>query len=248
MTMVCPIFDRVDLLPYFLRYYTKLGITRFVFVLWNGCMNKQWLPTVAACKGYNVLITMGTCCTPSEYNGIKERDGLHRVIQDLGIHQDWYMIADLDEFHFFKESLETFKALPENFIAVGGTFVDRVSHDAFMPAVDYSKTLDTQFAYASDITKTVKANTNKIAMMRGVLPGVGHHYIDSPGSVCNANVEVHHFKWTAGIVERLQDRAERYTKQGLTWAGESAEILNILLKRDYQTVRLNYRKARRIGI
>jgi hypothetical protein len=254
MTLVCPVFDRINLLPYFIKYYEKIGVTRFIFAVWNAEVD-----LVSAIKERFVKHSESTSqvyiypsffSTKEEYNGVKEHEALCSIISNKIPYGEWYMIADMDEFHVFTQPIPELIKLADTgqFDAIGGELYDRVSVDEFPKRLDYSKTLDSQFPYVSDITRVVGANDRKVALIRGgTLPGLGHHAVDEP--TIHNSVLTHHFKWTHGIVNRLHERKKNYTKQGLPWAGESATILEVLENQEHiNNGMFNFRLAQKIGV
>jgi len=128
---------------------------------------------------------------------------------------EWYIMADLDEFHRYDRPLGELLDLCDEggYTHVCGCFVDRVAADGTLPEVT-SQPLWGRYPLGGAITSRLAyAPTLKIGLARGAMgTGGGHH--GTPGSTglpsTTSYIQVHHFKWTAGVVERLRLRVQRY--------------------------------------
>jgi hypothetical protein len=128
MLVICPIFDRLDLLPAYIRYYRQLGATHFILALWNGQANPLYQ---AACQFFGpIAIRTSVECTIGQYNGPVEMPGLNQIVKEFSAYFRWYCLADLDEFCYFGG-----RTMPEvvaeaeakGFTAVHGVFHDRLA-------------------------------------------------------------------------------------------------------------------------
>lgn len=248
MLVICPIFDRCDLLPFYLQYYQRLGATQFVVALWNGERNPVY-EVIKTFTQWPIQIRTSVECLVKDYNGPNESHGLNQIRLEFADRFPWYCLADLDEFCWFNG-----KTMPQiiaeaeagGFNAVHGTFYDRLARNGKFPPLGAS--LDDTFPLAADVTKAMGATTSKVPLSRSDL-GVesGHH--STKGKPWWNQVEVHHFKWTEGIVERLRERDLYFTAQRLPWSGESIRFLNAVLEDDFKhNPNYRWREARKIGI
>jgi hypothetical protein len=83
MLVICPIFDRCDLLPFYLRYYTRLGATQFVIALWNGDRNPLYEVLKPTPPGGRSTIRTSIECPVKDYNGPDESTGLNRIREEF---------------------------------------------------------------------------------------------------------------------------------------------------------------------
>jgi hypothetical protein len=250
MLVICPIFDRCDLLSYYLRYYTRLGATQFVIALWNGDRNPLYEVLQSYAANWPVQIRTSIVCPVKDYNGPDESNGLNRIREEFQPRFQWYCLADLDEFCWFNGMTMpeiTAAADKGGFTAVHGYFFDRFARAGY-PPVPVNGSLDETFPMVCEATQRLGANYNKIPLSRShVAVESGHHY--TKGHACQANVEVHHFKWTEGLVGRLRERDMYFTAQGLPWSGESRRFLQAVEDDDFRTNPVyNWREARKLGI
>lgn len=248
MLIICPIFNRIELLPYFLDYYSRLGASEFVLALWNGEKNPLYNPIRK--QAGHVILRTSVACDLALYNGPMEKEGLNKIREEFAPKHRWYCIADLDEFCYFGDTLQgTAKAAEaKGFNTVHGTFHDRIAGECRFPPISQAARLDVTYPLASDFTKCFGANHNKIPLARSDVPiESGHHF--TTGRAWANQGEVHHFKWRAGLQEQLRERDVYFTAQKLPWAGESARILKAVMTTNYlEESRYNIRPARVIGI
>jgi hypothetical protein len=250
MLVICPIFDRCDLLPFYLQYYSQLGATQFVMALWNGERNPVY-EVVKSYSQYPITIRTSIECLVKDYNGPDESTGLNRIRLEFKDRFPWYCLADLDEFCWFggKTMPEIIaEAEPQGYTAIHGVFFDRFARHGRFPPIRLLHSLDSTFPLVADVTRCLGANYNKIPLSRSdVAVESGHHY--TKGRAWWNQAEVHHFKWTEGILERLRERDMYFTAQGLPWSGESRKFLAAIQEDDFPTDS-NYlwREARKLGI
>ncbi|MDB6131356.1 MAG: hypothetical protein JWM04_2463 [Verrucomicrobiales bacterium] len=246
MLVICPVFNKIELLPFYLKYYEGLGATEFVVALWNGQKN----PLHEAILQTGVDIRTSVMCDMKDYNGPAEIPGLNAIREELAGRHGWYCIADLDEFFHFGESLPAMREAAEKngFQAVHGIFHDRVAPEYEFPSISESTSLDLTFPLECDLTRVAATNNNKICMAKKeVRIESGHHYCH--GKSWNYKAEVHHFKWRDGIMEQLAERDRFFTAQGLPWSGESSRFLKTINEKNYlEQSQYNTRPARIIGI
>jgi hypothetical protein len=250
MLVICPIFDRCELLPFYLRHYTRLGASRFVLALWDGPRNPQWDAVQAASRDFPVTLETSTKCSREEFNGPVEAAGIKRLVAARASQHEWYCIADLDEFCYFGG-----RTMPEcaqeatkmGYSALHGRFVDRVAADGTLPEITPQSVLDDLFPMQAAMSSKAHVCQDKVPMALTRL-GVesGHHKVHGGGLWKHA-VEVHHFKWTAGLQERLKERAELFLAQGLSWYGESTLLIDYLAQNDYR-LDPSYQPARKLGL
>ncbi|MEH1128484.1 glycosyltransferase family 2 protein [Micromonospora sp. CPCC 206061] len=128
---------------------------------------------------------------------------------------DWYVVVDLDEFHVYDRPLADLIELAEHggYDHVDGCFVDRVAADGGFPDVD-GDSLWERFPLGGSITsRLVQAPSIKTGLALGRVPlHIGHHGARGgrglPREV--SYIQVHHFKWTGSVVDRMRKRIDRF--------------------------------------
>ncbi|HEX5116527.1 MAG TPA: glycosyltransferase family 2 protein [Pseudonocardiaceae bacterium] len=130
---------------------------------------------------------------------------------------DWWVVADLDEFHVYDRPLTEVIAACEagGHDHVVGAMLDRVAADGGLPALRRDESIWEQFPLAGLVTLRVpQAGSSKLTLARGnVRLNLGQH-----GAVTGRRLpaeqafpQVHHFKWTDTVLPRLIRRVEAYS-------------------------------------
>jgi hypothetical protein len=139
---------------------------------------------------------------------------------------DWWVIADDDEFHIYPIPLpfliEDCEA--NGWDIVRGGFVDRIGEGGSFPEIQPYKNIFEQFPLAGFFRYPLSgACPNKICIMKGYIELTnGQHYAKVNGEVLwgeqsdnkliapidTYSVQVHHFKWDSTCVERIKAVAD----------------------------------------
>ena len=138
---------------------------------------------------------------------------------------DWWVIADIDEFHLYtNDHLPTIiKTCDEyGYILVRGGFIDRIGTDGEFEDIKPDTSIWEQFPNAGFFRYPLsKANPNKICIKKGhVELTAGQHYAKLDGNTTwrwqgwnhpliskHDSVQVHHFKWDRTAIDRIKDVA-----------------------------------------
>lgn len=255
LTLIAPVFDRITILPHFLRYYARQRLGRMVLVLWRGRQHPQWDALQTLIWDYPVVLEEGPACEdPADYHVLDELDCLNRARERHVSPGGWYLAVDLDEFvHTPGRSFETAvaQAIRERQQALHGVFVDRLGPGGTLGDLS-APNLDDAFPIACALTRSVDACVDKFPFAAGRVPiRLGHHDISLDTSAIRWNaLEVHHFKWGCGIVDTLNRRARVQQAQGLTWHTESLRLARLLQhgRLDLSQVAVALYPATRLGV
>jgi hypothetical protein len=130
---------------------------------------------------------------------------------------DWWVVADLDEFHVYDRPLTDIIAACEGggHDYVMGALLDRVAADGTLPALNPATSIWAQYALAGLVTlRVVRAVTSKVTLARGDV----HLHLGQHGALtgralpaAEAFAQVHHFKWTDSVLPRLTQRVQAYS-------------------------------------
>ena len=171
-------------------------------------------------------------------------------LANLVSRDDWLVWVDADEFIPLDDALCEMCADASH---VTGQLVDRVAADGHLHRVRADAPLDAQFPLRCNLTASIGANPRKIPLTKGFVRTVaGHHDVaryesfrllpppcsnfekilfgveSSARLPCATSVMVQHFKWTAGVVDSLRDRQQRYHRFGDPVHRESAAVLSMI--------------------
>jgi len=141
---------------------------------------------------------------------------------------DWWIIADDDEFHIYSKDLNKIISDCEYYgwDIVRGGFIDRIGIDGHFPVINETDDIFQQFPIAGFFRYPMSgACPNKICIMKGYIELTpGQHYAKIDGQttwkwqgwnhpliapVDRYNVQVHHFKWDSTCGERIRDVANQ---------------------------------------
>ncbi len=140
---------------------------------------------------------------------------------------DWWIIADDDEFHIYSKDLNKIISDCEynGWDIVRGGFIDRIGIDGMFPVINQEHDIFHQFPLAGFFRYPMSgACPNKICIVKGYIELTpGQHYAKIDGQttwrwqgwnhpliapVDKYNVQVHHFKWDSTCVERIKQVAD----------------------------------------
>lgn len=220
VTLFTGVYDRVDTVPYFLDHYFKLGVTRFVFIVANGQGNPCWRELAASHYKFPVVLASG-----DDGQG-KEQGCSAECINNVRLAwPGWHVVADLDEFHWWNGSnaqrmIEVCEA--NGAYAVQSLLVDRICQDLhFHP---FGEDYESRFPLACNLTQALASNAYKISLVHHDAKVIsGHHYALT--NVVVGGYYTHHFKWTKGVVERMNRRMEHVQKHRPGYAGEMEKFM-----------------------
>ncbi len=146
---------------------------------------------------------------------------------------DWVLSADVDEFQVYPEPLDEIVRRCEASSAeyVGGRFVDRIASDGSLAPLSMDRSVWEQYPIGARLTHAVLgACDEKVVLSRAAIPlGGGHHAPKVEATPLEGvEVEVHHFKWDASVVERCRWHRDAYKDVGDPWWRECQRFLDYL--------------------
>jgi hypothetical protein len=221
------------LLRKFLKYYTNLGINKFLPILNTPDTTPQVILQEHGINISDIWIEPFS----EQAKQYHEREVILRYCTD----NDWVVYADLDEFQQYPMELKNhIRYCEENNIDfLEGKLIDRVSSTGKLREIISHRTLEEQFPLKGYITKNLlKAWDKKIVIARGkLIVGGGHHvFLDratykplSYKSILNEHsygIEVHHFKWDDKLLNRMQSYLNLRDKSLFFWKKEIVRFMN----------------------
>lgn len=139
----------------------------------------------------------------------------------IGNPEDWWIIADCDEFQVWREDPRRVieEAEEQHCTFITGGFLDRIGENGTFPKIEGpGSNLDELFPLVGFFRYPIsKACPNKVvAVKSGQMVCSGQHYAifpdggnswgsSDPRGYYKAKVQVHHFKWDFSVLERLQE-------------------------------------------
>ena len=232
MIVICNIYKSVDdLLPHFYKHYVSLGVTDFAFGIFDGESNPAW-NRVSELSFFGLTIHK-----TSSYQGIidsqKEKESWIGLVEKfVKPFHDWYIIADLDEFHTIHSM--TFPQAAKycednNYDYVSSKLVDRIRSDKIIPeTINPNVSIFQQFSEETDITSMILgACLDKVSLVKkDILPELGHHKCS--GGISDLKCTTYHFKWFGNLKEKEKEKFKAYKKQGYTHYIENHHTIEML--------------------
>ena len=137
---------------------------------------------------------------------------------------DWWVVADIDEFHLYSDSLlQIIHTCNKNgYELVRGGFIDRIGREGEFPELKNDTSIWEQFPNAGFFRYPMSdACPNKVCIMKGHIEITsGQHYDKINGQTTwkwqgwnhplinpHDSVQVHHFKWDSTSIERIKSVA-----------------------------------------
>ena len=140
---------------------------------------------------------------------------------------DWWVIADIDEFHLYPEDLK--KIISDcdtnGWELVRGGFIDRIGKNGIFPKINNDENIFKQFPLAGFFRYPLSsACPNKVCILKGHIEITsGQHYVKIDGHttwkwqgwnhpliapIDIYSVQVHHFKWDSTCIDRIKAVAD----------------------------------------
>lgn len=142
---------------------------------------------------------------------------------------DWFLLADQDEFQVYPAAIQDVIQDCGRWDYIRGCFVDRIARDGRFPALLPEKPVWDQYPLGGMLTSQIlRGDPRKVVAVRGplTLKKGNHHAYE--GTACPSRdyyIPVHHFKWTAGLEARLDERAKSLQQGGFQQWHESERFV-----------------------
>ena len=219
--LLCVLGHGHELLPHFIEHYSK-HVDELQFVIYESEASSRILsrskPIIEKYDNCKIVKVVRDRVFDWEkvtilYNMIKSKKK-----------NDWWVIADIDEFHVYPYSnlRDMIKECDENlWSVVRGGFIDRVGPKGEFPKLESSTPIFEQFPYAGFFRYPMSnACPNKICVVKGNIEITnGQHYANIDGNTTwrwqgwthpmiapykEHSVQVHHFKWDETCKSRIK--------------------------------------------
>jgi hypothetical protein len=198
---------RVTTLRPMLQHYMQLGVKSFLV---NVHLRHQDDPVLEEVRSitHEMDIPIASITVGKWQDVIRELYTRSRSAHP----NDWHILADQDELHEYPAELSDITRMCDQrgYDFVRGCFVDRLAADGSLPPIHCSDSLFGQFPIGAFLSYPLAgASPRKIVLSRAHVEIVKGQHQARSGIGCpnhEAFVQVHHFKWVAGLMESLQER------------------------------------------
>jgi hypothetical protein len=200
--------DSIDILSQWFTFYRRVGVERFHVFFSNPLGNPESVQSYLDLFSRNPVTVI-----ESSVGSVDEFQRVAKITEYKSVELSsdrWVWTVDSDEFvSLDPELLSKLWEGPDDYL--GGTLIDRFATLGALNPVEEGTSIFKQFPVQALFTADIlKGTSTKVPLSRPfVRLGPGLHRVDEdPASVKRAelSVPVHHFKWTAGLVERLEAR------------------------------------------
>ena len=224
MKLFVPVHDDCSLLPHFLKHYRRLGVKAF-YISASPAVVKT-VRRDAAAFGAVVRDDLDV----AEWFHC-EAPAITALRLEYSHHDEWVLIADLDEFLAAETHIPTVlaRAVEEGANVVRARMVDRVSIDGSFPPVLETTDLWETFPRECALTSKLQGSVDhKGVLVRGhLMPTMAHHSFQDE-HIASQWLRLHHFKWNANVRPRMQAAMERVRALGINWWVEYERVLRHL--------------------
>jgi len=215
--------SRTNTLWHFFKYYEKLVDEIYVVVYeWEGMSTYDEVERISK-EFPNVQIIKRSKKEKFNWEHVTYLYNQTKMLHP----NDWWIVADDDEFHVYSKDLDTIiKDCEENgWELVRGGFIDRIGLDGEFSELKEDVDIFQQFPLAGFFRYPLSgACPNKVCIMKGYIELTpGQHYAKINGETTwrwqgwnhpliaptnEYNVEVNHFKWDSTCIDRIKSVAD----------------------------------------
>ena len=239
--LVTVIGHGVKLLPHFITHYQQ-HVDEINIVVYetenNGLIGNEVKEIIDGYENVNIVKVVKDRVFDWEkvtylYNKVKNKHP-----------NDWWVIADIDEFHLYPDKLSKLISNSEyGWDIIRGGFIDRIGEDGEFVELKDDVSIWEQYPNAGFFRYPLSsANPNKICVVKGYVELTsGQHYAKIDGHTTwkwqgwnhplinpHTHVQVHHFKWDKTSINRIKDVAN--VKQSYAYSDEYQVMYDKLRK------------------
>lgn len=206
------------LISHFIRHYKNAGVDKFLIIFHEADGHAFRAKNIL--KSHNIDPVM----IVEDYSASIKARRVEKIKARYVSPDDWVIYADVDEFQVYPEKLSGLlrKCDRMGYDALPGVFVDRVAIKGELKEVTESPSVWEQYPYRANVTSELSGGwTRKICVARASVPlnytgahtrlydcGVHREYKTTYLDCRNwpEKTEIHHFKWDATLIPRLQNK------------------------------------------
>jgi hypothetical protein len=232
----------IDLIPHYVNHYSK-HVDEIQFIVYQSELYPNLSKEVEEkIKNYNNVKIVKT---------IKERifdwekvTQLYNFVKSKNPN-DWWVIADIDEFHLYSDKLSKLISNCDKYgwDIIRGGFIDRIGPNGEFSELQPDINIFEQYPNMGFFRYPLsRACPNKICVMKGYVELTpGQHYASVDGHTTwrwqgwnhplinpHSFVQVHHFKWDSTAIERIKNVAD--VKQEYAYSKEYETMYQSLRK------------------
>lgn len=243
--LVSVIGHGTNLISHFIQHYSNY-VDKICFVVYNTDERPRFHEEVQE----NIQDYDNVSIVKIEYNRIFDWEKVTMLYNSITNEnpEDWWVIADIDEFHLYPENslnLLISDCEKNGWDLVRGGFIDRIGEEGNLVEIDNNKSIWEQFPSAGFFRYPMSnACPNKICVKKGYVELTsGQHYAKINDMTTwrfqgwnhpliapyqTHSVQVHHFKWDSTSSKRVRDVAN--VNQEYAYSDEYRKMYKELVK------------------
>jgi hypothetical protein len=222
MKLFTTIYHDARLLGHFLAHYRRAGVIQFF---------------VAVSEPFENAVRR--CATAEDITVYTDLDVSDTVIGQVSAatemrrqHQrstEWAIVVDLDEFVEFPTGIDGIiaEAESEGANVVRGIMWDRFARDGRAVGFQPASELKNVYPVKARFIKNLMGGADyKGVLVKGLLESVSAHHNFENEIICSRELEISHYKWTEGAIDRLRAAHRMVQDAGEPWAAEYKRVLD----------------------
>jgi len=247
--LVTVIGHGINLLPHFIKHYQK-----YVNEIQIVCYNSELHPNISDDVKNLILGYENVSVVKEVFHHNFDWEMVTNLYNEVKLRykNDWWVVADIDEFHLYpKDNLQRLILDCEfnGWDIVRGGFIDRIGNGGTFPKINENESIWKQFPVMGFFRYPMSyACPNKVCVMRGwVTVTNGQHYakIDEHTTwrwqgwnhpliapINTHSVQVHHFKWDETSIDRIKKVAD--TNKDYSYSDEYLKMYQALRRENFQ--------------
>jgi hypothetical protein len=221
MKLFVAVHHDARLLGHFLAHYRKVGVTDFFIAV-----NDKFRSVVAGYShSYNITIFDEVDVSDTVIGEVSAVTELRHRHQGS---DEWVIVVDLDEFIEFPKGIDDIikQAEIENSNVLRAIMWDRFSRDGRVRGFDSTSDLEQVYPIRAPFIKNVMEGADyKGVLVKGLLKSWAAHHIFEQERICSLVLNLSHYKWTDGAIDRVRVAHRMVVDAGQAWAVEYARVL-----------------------
>lgn len=222
MKLFVGVYNDIRLLEQFLRHYAEAGVTQFFIAVHEDFACE----TVHFTERFDITVFNGLDLADSLLGGTEAVTEMRRRVQGQ---DEWVVIVDLDEFVEFPCEITAITEIAdrEGANVARGIMHDRFTIDGSLAEIDRTSDLPEIFPITSRFVRDVMQTCDhKGVLVKGQLRAAAAHHVFEEERVCSVLLEISHYKWIAGAIDRLRDSYQKVMSAERAWGIEYKRALD----------------------
>jgi hypothetical protein len=222
MKLFAAIYNDARLLTHFLSHYQSAGVKEF-FIAVHPALRA---PVAEFSGAYQITIFDDLDVTDTPIGHVSAVTEMRHRFQKPS---EWVVIVDLDEFIELPSDVDGLlhQAEAEGANIIRGIMWDRFSRDGQLPGFGPHSDLRRLYPVRARFTRDVMEGADyKGVLVKGWLRSNAAHHVFHDEIIFSKSLEISHYKWFEGALERVAAAHRLVVEAGEPWAIEYQRVLD----------------------